>query len=227
MGGAVISGLTSVAWQERIGQIETVLSFFGSTFVVEAERRDGVEVYLQGRRGGESLELESVGNRYLPASARLADEKVALMSDLGWDVPRHGGALNFEMTVYHQSEPLIHELAVVLARTLAEVYGVLPGDEWSVSPTEFGTVSGGINEEGLFEIFGEGDVVNWGWTSASQYAAIPRVLHDVVFETMRVGGEDGPERPVPRRHPGRVRHAERCGSRADHHGRLRLRQDDK
>lgn len=130
------------AWPARIGQLQTVLSYFGALCSVSVERADGVTVYVQAQRVDGGLELETVGNTYLPVAAQLTDAEVAAMGRLGWDTPEPPVAPNFTRTVAEGVD--LHQLAVSIACTFQEVYGVRGHEAWVVSPPEFGQVSAGL-----------------------------------------------------------------------------------
>ncbi len=180
-----MAGLTSQAWQERIGQIETVLSFFGATFTIDVARADGEDIYVQGERDGDMVRVEAISNEYLSDRGQLSNAEVARMVELGWDRPEAPDTPNFALLVVNPTETVLHELAVLMARSLAEVYGVRADDEWSIVPTEFGKTAADLFQDpDLFEIFHEGDIVHWGWKSASQYAAVPARFNEVLYAVM-------------------------------------------
>jgi hypothetical protein len=95
-------------------------------------------VYVQALRVDDGLELEAIGNTYLPDEAQLSDEQVAVMTRHGWVAPRPPTAPNFILTVAGGAD--LHAVAVTIARTLAEVYGVRGDETWRVSPPEFGQI---------------------------------------------------------------------------------------
>lgn len=123
-------------WRVRIGQIQTVLSYFGSVCSVSVQQHDGVTVYVQARRVDDELEVEAVGNTYLPESARLSREQAAAMGRLGWTAPEPPDSPNFTRIVGKAAD--LHQAAVIIARTFEEVYGVRGDETWVVSPPEFG-----------------------------------------------------------------------------------------
>lgn len=123
------------AWRVRIGQIQTVLSYFGSVCSVSIGRHDGITVYVQAQRLDEGLEIEAIGNAYLPEGAELSDDQAAVMGRLGWTAPEPPAGPNFTRTVANDAD--LHEVAVVIARTLDEVYGVRGDETWVVNPPEF------------------------------------------------------------------------------------------
>lgn len=170
-------------WQERIGQIETVLAFFGQQFTINVERTDGVTVYVQGRRpaGTSAIEVQAVSNDFLPNQAQLTPAQIEAMEKLGWDPPSGQDSPNFTLMIYDPSEEAVHTLATVIGASLGQVYGVQCDDEWSVTPAEFGMTVGDIVDSGIFDIFGEGTWFNWAWKSASEYARLPRAAHEVTL----------------------------------------------
>lgn len=135
----------SAAWNVRVGQIQTVLSYFGTVCSVSVERPDGVTVYVQAERVEVGLELEAVGDTYLPLAARLTDRQVREMRQLGWVAPNIPDSPNFTRTVGEGAD--LHEVAVGLARTLRQVYGVRDDDTWMVSPPEFAQVGAGLGPD--------------------------------------------------------------------------------
>lgn len=130
------------AWQARVGQLQTVLSYFGALCSVSVDRADGVTVYVQAQRVDGGLEIETVGNTYLPEGAQLGEDAVAAMGRLGWDAPEPPVAPNFKRMVAGGAD--LHQLAVAIARTFKEVYGVRGDETWVVSPPEFGQVGAGL-----------------------------------------------------------------------------------
>lgn len=129
-------------WRVRIGQIQTVLSYFGSICSVSIQRHDGVTVYVQARRVDDALEVEAIGNTYLPEPARLSHEQVAAMGRLGWTAPEPPCSPNFTRIVASGAD--LHQVAFTIARTFEEVYGVRGDETWVVSPPEFGQVGAGL-----------------------------------------------------------------------------------
>lgn len=127
-------------WEMRTGQIETVLNFFGSNCSISVERTDGVTVYVQARREEDDLEIEAIGNTYLPPAARLTDADGAAMTRLGWTEPRPPTLPNFTRVARRQDHLL--DVATALAATLRQVYRVSSADTWVVSPPEFGLGDG-------------------------------------------------------------------------------------
>lgn len=130
------------AWEVRVGQIETVLTYFGGVCSVSVERADGVTVYVQARRVPDAVEVEAIGNTYLPEPARLTDAGIEVMKSLGWTAPELPETPNFTRTVAEGAD--LHALAVVVGRTFQEVYGVRGHETWVVSPPEFGQVEAGL-----------------------------------------------------------------------------------
>jgi hypothetical protein len=129
-------------WRVRIGQIQTMLSYFGSVCSVSIERHDGVTVYVQAQRLDEGLEIGAIGNGYLPERAKLSDEQVALLGRLGWSAPEPPASSNFTRTVATDED--LHEVAAGIACTLEAVYGVRGDETWVVSPPEFGQAGAGL-----------------------------------------------------------------------------------
>lgn len=135
-------------WQVRIGQIETVLQFFGTLCSVSIERSTGSgssaasdTVYVQAQRVDGGVELEMTGPGYLYAGA-LGEAQAALMADLGWAAP--DGEVSPNFTRFVPDEADLHEVAVGVARAFAEVYAARPDGEWVVSPSEFGNAGAGL-----------------------------------------------------------------------------------
>ena len=133
---AAVDSLTTEEWTVRIGQIQSALTFFGALCSISVERADGVTVYFQAQRVDGGLEVEAIGNAYLPDEARLGDGQVACMLDLGWSAPASPDASNFVRFVPEFDD--LHHLATAIARSFLDVYGVAVDDEWSVYPQELG-----------------------------------------------------------------------------------------
>jgi hypothetical protein len=158
--------LKSEDWQVRIGQIETVLRFFGSLCSVSIERTNangsssGVDtVYMQAQRVDGGTEIEMTGNQYL-AVGPLSPAQEALMVALGWTAPDIPASPNF--TRFVTEEDGIHDVAVGIARAFATVYGVAADAQWVVSPPEFGNDVAGLTP---FEVV---DLDDDGGASASE-----------------------------------------------------------
>lgn len=135
----------NAGWNVRVGQIQTVLSYFGTVCSVSVERPDGVTVYVQAERIDDGLELEAVGDTYLPVAARLNDRQVREMRRLGWGAPSLPDSPNFTRAVGEGAD--LHEVAVDVARTLRQVYGVRGDDTWMVNPPEFAQAGAGLEPD--------------------------------------------------------------------------------
>lgn len=133
------------AWDVLVGQIQTVLSYFGTVCSLSVDRQDGVTVYVQAERIEDGLELEAIGDIYLPLAARLTDRQVREMGRLGWVAPNIPDSPNFTRTVGEGAD--LHAVAVDLARTLQQVYGVRGDDTWMVSPPEFAQAGTGLEPD--------------------------------------------------------------------------------
>ena len=66
--------LQDEAWQVRVGQLQTMLSYFGGLCSVSVERADAVTIYVQARRLEGGIEIEAV-EQHLPARARPAQRR--------------------------------------------------------------------------------------------------------------------------------------------------------
>ena len=80
--------LDAEGWRVRIGQIETVLNYFGSlcsiTITMPTKAGTTHDVYLQARRIGGGTEIELIGNQYLPESAQLKQSTIDELVRRGW-----------------------------------------------------------------------------------------------------------------------------------------------
>ncbi len=88
-------------------------------------------VQASGTRGGDSVWLEAVSNRFLDAAHCLDDDQVRLLQALGWQPPGEGST-NFhrEWNLSANSELVV--VAGFLKQTLVEVYGMSPGGQVQV-----------------------------------------------------------------------------------------------
>lgn len=127
-------------WEIRVGQIETVLRYFGRLCSVSVEREFYSNgrvrtdtVYLQAHRVDGGLEVEMTGNEYLSANPLDVDQ-VAQMLAWGWTAPSGGSQPNFSR--FLPSDADLHDFAVQALVTFAEIYGVGPDDEWGINPPE-------------------------------------------------------------------------------------------
>lgn len=129
-------------WEVRVGQIETVLRYFGRICSISVEREvvpayDGSgtdTVYLQAQRVDGGLEVEMTGNAYLLAKP-LDEDQVAQMVEWGWTAPCDGSQPNFSR--FLSSDADLHDFALQALAAFAEVYGIGPAEEWGINPPEF------------------------------------------------------------------------------------------
>jgi hypothetical protein len=134
------SELTEDPWQVRVGQIETVLTFFGGVCSVSVERPDGDTVYVQAQRVDGGLEVEMTGSTYLDAPLdELAEEAMVLA---GWVPPAPPVSPNFRRFVGEGDD--LGSLAAIIAKCFHAVYGVEAEADWVVSPPEFGNQGAGL-----------------------------------------------------------------------------------
>lgn len=137
--------MQSHAWEVRVGQIESVLTFFGTLCSISIEipataTCPAHEVYVQARRDEGGLEVEIIGNQYLPEAARLDAGRISDLTVLGWREPGDDTP-NFSRFVATEAD--LGELARTVAGSLRRL-GVRPDLEWSVSPPELGNQPGGL-----------------------------------------------------------------------------------
>lgn len=131
--------MTADAWAARIGQIQTVLTYFSDTCSVSVERADGATVYVQAQRADGSLDLEATGNTYLPPSGQLSVDDRDAMVHLGWTAPEPPETPNFTRLARPGAD--LADLAVDLAATFRDVFRVAVTDTWLVYPPELGVGS--------------------------------------------------------------------------------------
>lgn len=134
------SELAEDPWQVRIGQIETVLTYFGGLCSVSVERPEGDTVYVQAQRIDGGLEIEMTGSTYL--AAPLTKEAVDAMVLAGWVAPTPPASPNFTRFVRDGED--LGSLAAIIAKTFHAVYGVAAEADWVVSPPEFGNEGAGL-----------------------------------------------------------------------------------
>ncbi len=123
-------GATEQAWVDGL----TLLLQMSETRGIGMTIQFDDDVYLQWEPSGDHLQLELVGNKYLPAERKLNPDRQQRMKEMGFVVPSRRNANWWCQVSNIQGDFTFHRAARIVIRALLEVYELDP----EVFDREFG-----------------------------------------------------------------------------------------